>query len=102
MKDCFDNIKLRLEDKFADKEDLIEDAIDDAMTIYCNLRNAPEQTEFESHEINWIKRCASELLSSADYEGFIKYSENGFNVERFENGLSPSLVREIVPKVKKL
>ena len=91
-----------LSEKFPNKSDSIEDVINDATTIYLNLRRNKTQSSFDEIEKNWIKRCAIELINNERYIGVKNYSENGFAIQKFDTDLSPSLIREVVPKVVKL
>lgn len=84
------------------KEELVENAIEDAVVIFRHLINDETQDTFNDNERNWIKRCANELLINSSYSGVAKYSENGFSFEKYSSELSPLLLREIVPKVKML
>lgn len=98
----FSSEKELLKKLYPKKTDFIENAIEDAIVIYRHLRNDDKQEVFDDNEHNWIKRCASELLKNSDYVGISKYSENGYSIEMYSSVISPILMREVFPKVKRL
>lgn len=48
---------------------------------------------------NWVLRCSVELYNNADKAGVTSYSENGLSWTKYSDGLSKSLMTELVSHV---
>lgn len=90
------------EDFFGDEdtwEEALTSLLNDSRDILLN-RLYPFQ-DYSSYAIptnkyNWIIRCCVELYNLADKWGVTSYSENGLSWNKFTDGLSKSLMNEIV------
>lgn len=50
-------------------------------------------------KFNWLMRCCVELYNLADKSGYKSYAENGLSWSKDTDGLSKSLMRELIPHV---
>ena len=51
------------------------------------------------NKYNWIIRCSVELYNLADKFGVTSYAENGLSWSKFSDGLSRSLMSEVISHV---
>ena len=51
------------------------------------------------NKYNWVLRCSVELYNNADKAGVTSYSENGLSWTKYSDGLSKSLMTELVSHV---
>ena len=54
---------------------------------------------FPTRYYNWQIRCSVELYNNAGASNIASYSENGLSWTKFKDGLSQSLINELVSKV---
>lgn len=52
-----------------------------------------------AHKYNWVLRCSVELYKLGDKIGVTSYAENGLSWSRFSDGLSNSLMTELISHV---
>ena len=83
-------------------EQAIQDLLDDTKYIALSIRFPYEDfsdMELPKKYYNWQLRASVELYNLADKGSLLSYSENGLSWTRLSDGLSRSLIAELMPKV---
>lgn len=87
-------------------ESTVQQIVEDSAYVYLFLRNVPDTRVdafvFSKKEINWVKRCATEILERGDFYGVQSYSENGYAVSYFADTISSTLKRQVFPLMNTL
>lgn len=79
-------------------EDLLEDSMNIGLSILFPYQDFSEKS-FPKKYYNWQLRCCVELYNSAGTANIASYSENGLSWTKFKDGLSQSLLNELISKV---
>lgn len=79
-------------------KDLLEDSMYIGLSILFPFQDFSEKS-FPKKYYNWQIRCALELFDSRGTNNIASYSENGLSWTKFKDGLSQSLLNELIPKV---
>ena len=78
--------------------DLLEDSMYIGLSILFPFQDFSEMS-FPKKYYNWQIRCSVELYNNAGTSNIASYSENGLSWTKFKDGLSQSLINELVSKV---
>jgi len=78
--------------------DLLEDSMYIGLSILFPYQDFSEKS-FPKKYYNWQIRCAVELYNSTGTANIASYSENGLSWTKFKDGLSQSLLNELISKV---
>lgn len=78
--------------------DLLEDSMNIGLSILFPFQDFSEKS-FPKKYYNWQIRCSVELYNNAGASNIASYSENGLSWTKFKDGLSQSLINELVSKV---
>lgn len=81
---------------------VIKDLLED--TKYIGLATLFPYEDYSAMDLpkkynNWQIRACIELYNMADKSMFVAYSENGIGFSKLTDGLSISLMNELIPKV---
>lgn len=83
-------------------EQVLSDLLEDSMYIGLSILFPYEdfsKKSFPKKYYNWQIRCCVELYNSAGTGNIASYSENGLSWTKFSDGLSKSLLNELISKV---
>ena len=80
---------------------LLESLLDDSLNIGLSIKYPfdDDKNTLPAKYNNWQIRCCLELYKLAGNENIKTYKENGLEWTTFRDGLSTSLIEEIVPSV---
>lgn len=96
-------LKLRLSgDQIVPNDDVLADYLESAKAIILNRRYPFEDKTDSDIPVQYLDlqvRIALELVAKMGAEGQVAHSENGVSRTYTASEVSPSLLREIVPKV---
>lgn len=79
-------------------QDLLEDSMNIGLSILFPYQDFSEKS-FPKKYYNWQLRCCVELYNSTGTANIASYSENGLSWTKFKDGLSQSLLNELISKV---
>lgn len=77
---------------------LLNDSRDILLSKLYPFEDYQEYT-IPAHKYNWVLRCSVELYNLADKWGTTSYAENGLSWSRYSDGISRSLITELVSHV---
>lgn len=78
--------------------DLLEDSMNIGLSILFPFEDFSEKS-FPKKYYNWQIRCCVELYNLTGTSNIASYSENGLSWTKFKDGLSQSLLNELISKV---